>query len=171
MNHKLPYYMAYPMPFAYDDDKIERRDMEYMQSMYPDIPKRILPYVEEECDRMEYDRSMIYDEYPDKLQLRMMCSRIYENVMKNEKILYGTEYGELLANDRPSHRPPQGRPPQDRPPQGQPPQGRPPQGRPPQNRPPQGQPPQNWLRDLIEVMLYQELFRRRCNNRRCRRFY
>ena len=53
------------MPFAYDDDKIEQRDMDYMKSMYPDIPKKILPYVEEECDRQEYDNSMIYDEYPD----------------------------------------------------------------------------------------------------------
>lgn len=148
MNHKLPYYMAYPMPFAYDDDKIEQRDMDYMKSMYPDIPKKILPYVEEECDRQEYDNSMIYDEYPDKLQLRMMCSRIYEKVMKNEKLFYGTEYAEMVSNERQKERPHQGPP-----------------------MPPQG-PGQNWLRDMVEVMLYQELFRRRCDNRRCkRRFY
>ena len=35
MNPKLPYYMAYPMPLAYDDEKIERRDYEYMKSLYP----------------------------------------------------------------------------------------------------------------------------------------
>ena len=54
MNEKLPYYMAYPMPFSFDDERIERMDLEYLKSMYPKIPKRILPYVEEECDRMEY---------------------------------------------------------------------------------------------------------------------
>ena len=31
------------LPFVYDDDKMERRDMEYMKSMYPNIPKKIRP--------------------------------------------------------------------------------------------------------------------------------
>ncbi len=31
-------------------------DLEDLKSMYPKIPKRILPYVEEECDRMEYEK-------------------------------------------------------------------------------------------------------------------
>ena len=53
--------MAYPMPFSFDDERIERMDLEYLKSMYPKIPKRILPYVEEECDRMEYENSMVYD--------------------------------------------------------------------------------------------------------------
>ena len=220
MNPKLPYYMAYPMPLAYDDEKIERRDYEYMKSLYPVMAKRVLPYVEEECDRMAYQCSMMYDEYPDKLQLRMMCDRIYDNVRKHEKIFYEADMDQFYMEEeeieeqqsrfpgRPPQpgpgRPPQpgpGRPPQGgpgRPPQGgpgRPPQGgpgRPPQpgpGRPPQpgpGRPPQGgpgrppqpgpgRPPQgnqNWLRDLIQVLLYQELFRRRCDNRRCdRRFY
>ena len=155
---------------------------------------------------------MMYDEYPDKLQLRMMCSRIYDNVRKHEKMFYGEGYEDVfpeemmeeelfsedLMEEQAIHlpgRPPQndrpprpGRPPQDnRPPRpGRPPQdnhpprpGRPPQdnrptrpGRPPQNRPPQGPGGQNWLRDMVEVMLYQELYKRRCDNRRCRRkFY
>lgn len=54
MNQKLPYYMAYPMPLAYDDERVERMDLEYMKSLYPALAKRILPYIEEECDRMEY---------------------------------------------------------------------------------------------------------------------
>ena len=35
MNEKLPYYMAYPMPFSFDDERIERMDLEYLKSMYP----------------------------------------------------------------------------------------------------------------------------------------
>lgn len=50
MNEKLPYYMAYPMPFSFDDERIERMDLEYLKSMYPKFLKRILPVVEEECD-------------------------------------------------------------------------------------------------------------------------
>lgn len=85
MNQKLPYYMAYPMPLAYDDERVERMDLEYMKSLYPALAKRILPYIEEECDRMEYGNSVIYDEYPDRLQLQLMCGRIYENVRKMRK--------------------------------------------------------------------------------------
>ena len=76
MDYKLPYYMAYPMPFEYDDERKERQDMEYMKSLYPNAVKRILPFVEDECERMEYEGSMIYDEYPDMLGIRLMCNRI-----------------------------------------------------------------------------------------------
>ena len=84
MYEKLPYYMAYPMPFSYDDDRTERLDAEYLKSLYPDLPRRILPYVEEECDRMEYENSMMYDQYPDKLQIRLMCRRACENAAAHE---------------------------------------------------------------------------------------
>ena len=98
MDQKLPYYMAYPMTLDFEDERAERMDYEYLRSMYPEIPKTILPYVEEECDRMAYENSMIYDQYME-----------------------------------------------------------------------QGG---KWLRDLTEVMLYQELFRRRSGQRRsARRFY
>lgn len=74
MENKLPFYMAYPVPLLYNDDRNARRDYDYMKSIYPDTAKRVLPYMEEECDRMEYDGSMMYDEYPDRLQLRLMCA-------------------------------------------------------------------------------------------------
>ena len=80
MDYKLPYYMAYPMPLEYDDERKERQDMEYMKSMYPDTVKYILPFVEDECERMEYEGSMIYDEYPEKLSIQLMCSRICDRV-------------------------------------------------------------------------------------------
>ena len=117
MQKKLPYYMVYPMPFVYDDGRREERDIEYMKSLYPDMAKRLLPYVEEECDRMEYQNSMMYDEYPDKLQLRMMCRRVHDNVKKNEWML--NEDGEAEG-----------------------------------------------LRDLLEVLVYEELMRRRRDSRR-----
>ena len=82
MENKLPFYMAYPVPLLYNDDRNARRDYDYMKSIYPDTAKRVLPYMEEECDRMEYDGSMMYDEYPDRLQLRLMCRRIYDKAEK-----------------------------------------------------------------------------------------
>ena len=84
MSLKLPFYMAYPMPFAYDDERVERRDYEYMKSLYPETAKKLLPFIEEECDRCECPCSMMYDEYPDRLQLRMMCRRIYDQASQEE---------------------------------------------------------------------------------------
>lgn len=86
MEHKLPYYMAYPMDLKeYGEEKRDRRDVEYMKSIYPMSAKKILPYVEEECDRMEYEGSMIYDEYPDRLLLYLMAGRIYDRMKEGEK--------------------------------------------------------------------------------------
>lgn len=135
MEGKLPYYMVYPMPFLYDDERLERRDYEYMRSLHPDAAKRVLPYVEEECDRCEGPCSMMYDEYPDRLQLRLMGNRIYNKVKENEREFYENEgSGESKGVQGQQHL--------------------------------QGS--QNWLRDLIDVMLYQELYKRRSENRRMR---
>ena len=118
MSKKYPFYMTYQMPVNFDDERLDRRDYDYMKSIYPDTARRILPYVEEECDRLEYDASMIYDEYPDQLQLRMMCRRIYDRAKDTEEQ------------------------------------------------------PGQWLKDLIQVMVCQELCHRRREYRgRKRRFY
>lgn len=126
---RLPYYMAYPAPLQYDDERMERRDFEYMKSMYPITVKKILPFVEDECDRMSYEGSMIYDEYPDQLQMYMMCNRIYDKVKKQKPENDLEMEMQVVGRD-------------DR------------------------------LRDLIQILLYQELFRRRRLRRRDRRrFY
>ena len=126
---RLPYYMAYPAPLQYDDERMERRDFEYMKSMYPITVKKILPFVEDECDRMSYEGSMIYDEYPDQLQMYMMCNRIYDKVKKQKPENDLEMEMQVVGRD-------------DR------------------------------LRDLIQILLYQELFRRRRLHRRDRRrFY
>lgn len=152
MDQKLPYYMAYPMTLDFDEDRAERMDFEYLKSMYPEIPKKILPYVEEECDRMAYDNSMIYDQYPDRLQLRLMSARICDNVKKHEKMLCAESLTGVLADmgrdtsDRYGNRENKER------------------------RKPERE--DSWLRDLVDVMLYQELFRRRRERRRTsRKFY
>ena len=118
MDYRLPYYMAYPMPLQYDDDRVERLDFDYMKSMYPQLAKKVLPLVEDECDRMCYEGSMIYDEYPDQLQNRLMSNRVYDKVKDMEDVS-----GENL-------------------------------------------------KDMIQLMLFHEIFRLRCEHRKRRRkFY
>lgn len=84
MREKQPFYMIYEnqLPMDIFWEREERRDISYMKSLYPAEAKKILPYVEEECERLEYDVSMIYDEYPDRLQVEMMCDRIYTRAAK-----------------------------------------------------------------------------------------
>ncbi|HBA62480.1 MAG TPA: hypothetical protein DCZ20_01335 [Lachnospiraceae bacterium] len=157
MDNRLPYYMAYPMPLQYDDERIERRDFEYMKSLYPGMARKILPYVEEECDRMEYEGSMIYDEYPDQLQLQLMCRRIYDKVKDLSPDDIGDAYlpgdyegnGAIPAGWKDEMEAQYYRP-----------------------FPTPKRRKENLVHDLIHVMLYQELFKRRCDRRRCRRkFY
>lgn len=149
MNERMPYYMAYPVPFSYDDERTERRDIEYLRSMYPDIPKRLLPYVEEECDRMEYENSMVYDQYPDKLQLKLMCRRICDNVGRHERLSFGDIGSGDCACGCSADQNAEG-----------------------ERRQSGNHIEAQSLRDLIEVMLYQEIYRRRCDHRRrCRRLY
>ena len=114
MDLRLPYYMMYPSQDLFGEERLDRRDYEYVRSMYPDLAKIMIPYVEEECDRFEYEESMMYDEYPDKLQLRLMSRRIQEQVRKQE----------------------------------------------------QGKWDDDRIRDLAEVLLYQEVLRRRADRRR-----
>ena len=125
----LPFYMAYEgmqMPLM-DEEWMVRRDYDYMKSTYPEMVKRMMPYVEEECDRMEYIGSMMFDEYPDQIQVRMMCRRIMEKVIEKTKddMIYNLD---TYQN--------------------------------------------NGLRDLIWVLTWQEILRRRSDYRKYRRkFY
>lgn len=85
MDQRMPFYMVYQTPVFNMDDRMIRRDYDYMKSAYPDTAKRLLPFIEDECDRLEYDGSVIYDEYPDKLQLHLMCRRIYDKAKEKEE--------------------------------------------------------------------------------------
>lgn len=44
--------------------------------LYPIEVKEIQNQIEEECDRMEHDGSMMYDEYPDKVSVEAMAYNI-----------------------------------------------------------------------------------------------
>ena len=54
------------------------RDMEQLKRLYPQEVRTIQELVEEECDKMEYEGSMMFDEYPDRLMMRQICDRVYQ---------------------------------------------------------------------------------------------
>ena len=104
------------------------------------MKKKYQKMIAETLDHIDYEGSMIYDEYPDRLQLRLMSGRIYDRVKAEERPFdehdeeSGTKGVEGQQLQRFCRR--------------------------------------DWLRDLIDVMLYQELYKRRSENRRMRqKFY
>ena len=224
---KMPFYMSYPMQNIYMTEMDYDRDMERMKELYPEEAKRIQKLVEEECDQMEYEGSMMFDEYPDRLMLKVICERIYQNAMQpqiaeqelqpDQQLPYhlkpaaeqealselnGQQPDQALSHEQElsqdqglseetemthEQEPVQdqvltaeqvedqndclgpGRPPGPRPPPGGGPPP-PPGWRPPP--PPPGRPPHNpGLGNLIEVLLYNEMYNRRCRHNRCRRWW
>lgn len=117
----FPFYVAYANSMLYDGEKIQDEEYELMKSYYPDTVKRIQERVEDECSRLDYEGSRLYDEYPDKYMLYHMCRKIKEEVEPEMEIQAVMKRG--------------------------------------------------WLDELIQVLLYQEISRRRCKKHRCRKFF
>lgn len=61
--------MTYPMPLFYQEQDTVTRDLEYLQEMYPVEAKKYQKVIAEILDRLDYEGSMLYDEYPDKWQI------------------------------------------------------------------------------------------------------
>lgn len=120
----LPFYMAYPFPQFYEDDREQERDRRLMRSFYSRPARKIQELVDQECDRMEYEGSMMFDEYPDKFMMSQICARIEEKFRAQEE---DEEQAQALDCCG--------------------------------------------LIDLIGVILYNEMYRRRCRRRRCRRYF
>lgn len=81
----LPFYMAYPLPLYYQPEDSVTRDLEYLQQMYPSQAKKYQKIIAETLDHMDYEGSMIYDEYPDKWQIYRLTQMIVEKIRKSDE--------------------------------------------------------------------------------------
>ena len=50
-------------------------DNSYLKYLYPKITRQISEFVEEECDKMEYEGSLMFDVFPDKIALQDVYKR------------------------------------------------------------------------------------------------
>ena len=87
--------------------------------------------MEDACDRMDYEGSRMYDEYPDRYMLKKNCASISNRIKKDSETM-GVEAGFAKKC---------------------------------QNL------PKETLDDLVEVLFYNEVYRRRLRRRRGKRFY
>ncbi len=60
------------------------RDLEYLQQLYPYEVRRYQRRVAEILDKMDYEGSMIYDEYPDRFSLERLVNMVW-NIIKREE--------------------------------------------------------------------------------------
>ena len=66
MKKPLPFYMTHPGYFGPGKENTVLRDLEYLQQTYPLEVRKYQRRVAEILDKMDYEGSMIYDEYPDR---------------------------------------------------------------------------------------------------------
>ncbi len=81
----LPFYMTYPLPLYYQQEDTVTRDLEYLQQMYPAEAKKYQKVIVETLDHIDYEGSMIYDEYPDKWQIYRLTQIIADKIKESEK--------------------------------------------------------------------------------------
>ena len=81
----MPFYMTYPLPMYYEDENSIIRDLEYLQQMYPAQAKRYQKVISNILDKLDYEGSMIYDEFPDRWQLYKLSTDILDRIRREEE--------------------------------------------------------------------------------------
>ena len=176
--NKIPFYMTYPMQNMYLTEMEYEKDMERMKELYPREVHDLQEMVERRCDELEYEGSRIYDENPDRYMLEEEARRLYERFTRENP-----QYNMMMPPPRPMPNRP-GMPVE---PGGMEQRPMPPRPDMPLRPMPwqDGMEPRediqmqqrgrnrddSWLGSLIRILFHNEIYRRRCRNRRCRRWW
>ena len=98
---QMPYSLMYPYPDLYMSEMETERDLQYLQQMYPADAKRMQKKVEEELDKLEYEGSMMYDEYPDRVSMLLICDRIEKALAREDAERRAKEEADRGSDMRP----------------------------------------------------------------------
>ena len=162
---KTPFYMTYPLQNLYVSEMEYERDMERMRELYPREVQQLLQLVEKRCDELEEEGSRMYDENPDRFMMEKEACDLYERFLRENPQFAMPPQPMVPPPPRPMPRPE-------------------PMPMPRPNRFPIVPPEEfrdiqmqqrggcrdSWLCSLIGVLFNNEVDRRRCRNRRCRRW-
>lgn len=80
-----------------EEDKLDD-DIDYMKSLYPRAARKVLQCIEDECDKLEYTGSCMFDEYPDYTNISRIVVRIYEKVSNMNENEEDNKDGEVEIN-------------------------------------------------------------------------
>lgn len=74
---------SYPF-YGYDNAEEIDKDVDYIKSLYPNNVRQIQKEVEDECDKLEYDGSCMFDVCPDRVHLNTIVDKIYDRIDNND---------------------------------------------------------------------------------------
>lgn len=130
----------------------DEKDLMMLKEMYPSRVREILGEVEQVCDSLEYEGSAMFDEMPEKQRVQELSKAIRQKMQsrmdeweqeqrkKMEEDIYVCDH--KMAPPYPGKRP----------------------------EPRKECCSFDWFGDLIQVLLWQEMYHRRCRNRNCRKW-
>lgn len=81
----LPFYMTYPLPLYYEDEHELIKDMEYLQGQHSVEIRTLQKEVAQMINLMDYNGSMIYDEYPDRFLMQKQGKDMADKIRKKYK--------------------------------------------------------------------------------------
>ncbi len=62
-------------------------DWLYMQQLYPNTARKLVYYIEDAADRLEYENSMMFDNYPDRIAVERVVKEIIAVIQENDPAL------------------------------------------------------------------------------------
>lgn len=148
---KTPFYMTYPMQNLYEAEMEYEKDIERVKQWHPKEVQQIQKMVDERCDELEFEGSRMFDEEPDRYMMQQEALDIYHKLM--EVPMPSVEGASLPEKEKRSYfegiaefqleaASCDG-----------------------------GRRCDDWLRNVVEILFYNEAYRRRCRHRRCRRWW
>ena len=125
----------------YNTNRYEDDELEYWKSKYPKKIQRIQEYVSGACDKIDYSTSALYDEVPDWIYLKRIANNILQMVLEDEDFIEEDMNKGQITEEMAL------------------------QGEAIKKNTCRGKNCSNhWLTDIIEVLLFNEVYRRRCNH-------
>lgn len=79
-----PFHSVYPVPGMFEKENEYDREIKLMQSYYPKTALALQEEVNRECDMLEYEGSMMFDEYPDKFMIEHIANKIVKKSQEKE---------------------------------------------------------------------------------------
>lgn len=92
-----PYMCRRDMAQVLEEEELLEQDLRKLQGMYPETAQILLPHIEEECDKLEYEGSMMFDERPDLETIRQISTRIQRQVQDQFPPIEEEERDEALS--------------------------------------------------------------------------
>ncbi len=103
----LPFYMSGALPYFMQEEDSVRRDLEYLQQLYPAQVKKLQARVSDILDKMDYEGSLIYDEYPDKWQLYQLKDSVVAILKQEDAARKDNLQGDPGQEEAPREDPPE----------------------------------------------------------------